>query len=91
MVAEFLGKPEGKVVDLIDQDGLPAVSINADSRPVLKIYFSPLLRWLNRSARNEPMTEDQLEAELKRCMAAVAERDRAKADRAKRRREKTAA
>lgn len=78
LVGEFLGKTEGAMKLLITQEGLPVARVNTDRKPVERVYFNPLLAWLNQRAVNMAWTPDMLDAELDRCVKKIAERDAAK-------------
>lgn len=82
VVAAFLGKDEAAIPSLVEQDGLPVVPINTAKKPVMKVFFLPLLRWINGRAVNEAMTADDLEQELERCERHLAAKDKAKKERA---------
>lgn len=78
VVAAFLGKQESDLPAVIESDGLPALPICTGSRPATRIYFLPLLEWINKRARNSPMTAEHLEAELERCSEVLKKKDAAK-------------
>ncbi|MDB6117391.1 MAG: hypothetical protein JWO08_1172 [Verrucomicrobiaceae bacterium] len=70
LVAHFLGKDVREMRALIDEEGLPTLPVNSLTKPVYKVYFTPLLSWINQRATGHPMTAEQLEAELSRCQQA---------------------
>ncbi|MES2737263.1 MAG: hypothetical protein V4672_13145 [Verrucomicrobiota bacterium] len=83
MVASFLGKQESDLPAVIESDGLPAVPICTGSRPATRIYFLPLLEWINKRVRNSPMTAEHLEAELERCSEVLKTKDAKKRNKQK--------
>lgn len=84
VVATFLGKDEHDMPAFIRLSGLPAVNIQSATRPVTKIYFAPLLAWVNRHATGLPMSAEELEAELERCRRKLSHRARLRARQAAR-------
>ncbi len=79
VVAAFLGKDERDMPALIREDGLPAVTIHAATRPMIKIYFAPLLAWVNHRATGFVMSAEELESELERCRRKFSRKGRARA------------
>lgn len=79
VVAAFLGKDEREMPALIRRNGLPAVNIHAATRPVAKIYFGPLLAWVNHHATGFVMSAEDLEAELERCRRKLSNKARLRA------------
>jgi hypothetical protein len=75
VVCELLGVTETRLGSLLEEDGLPAVSVPGPTRPVVKFYFEPLLAWLNARASGAGWTKEMLAAELERARAAVERRD----------------
>jgi len=71
-VAEFLGVREADVTRLIDEDGLPVISIPTKTRPADKITLTGLHSWLDGRSKGKPLTIDQLEYELHRAAQRVA-------------------
>lgn len=78
LVGALLGKTETGLRTLMEEDGLPVLRVPGEKRMVVKIYFSPLLAWINAQAGGQAMTEEQLEAELLRCQRALDRADKAK-------------
>ncbi|MEN3940704.1 hypothetical protein WJU23_05365 [Prosthecobacter sp. SYSU 5D2] len=75
VVAALLGKDESAIPALIEEDGLPVVPINTARKPVRKVFFAPLLRWINGRAINEAMTAEDLEQEIARCQKHLSTKD----------------
>lgn len=70
-VARYLGKRHQAVARLIEQDGLPAVSIPADKRPVRKIPLHGLHRWLAaRAVGGKFISAEELATEMAACTSA---------------------
>lgn len=76
LVGELLGKGEAAMKALVHDEAeeFPTITINAETKPMQKVLFMPLLKWLNKSA-TVPMTEEELDAQLERCQQAIEGRD----------------
>lgn len=75
LVGELLGKTEDAVRMLIKDERLPVCRINTDRRPMERVYFAPLLAWMNERSVNMKWTEAMLDAELERCAKRLAHMD----------------
>lgn len=74
-VARYLGKRGQDVVKLIKLDGLPAVLIPADTRPVRKVALHGLHRWLSERAVGGPfITVEELAWEMEACASGKPEK-----------------
>ncbi len=81
LVGELLGKGEAAMKALVqdETEEFPTITINTETKPMLKVLFYPLLHWLNKSA-TVPITAEELDAQLERCEKAIAARDERKRD-----------
>lgn len=75
LIREFLGKSDAEIARLIKEDGLPAQETWSDNKPIRKVFFYPLLTWLNKGAVNVAWTAELLEKELERAQKAIEARD----------------
>lgn len=66
-VAAWLGKRAEEVKRMVEEDGLPALPLMSEKRTRLKFAASGLTSWLNRRAKNQRLTIDEVIAELDRC------------------------
>lgn len=81
IVAEMLGRSEASMSTLIEEERFPVLTINADTRPVVKVFFEPLRAWLNARASGVEWTVGMLEAEIERARVAVLKKDAGKRER----------
>jgi len=68
VVAVFLGKKVEEVERMIDEDDLPAVPLMSEKRTRHKFSATQLTAWLNKRAKGQRWTVDQVIAELDRCV-----------------------
>lgn len=83
VIAEFLGQKPEDMSERIRLDGMPAIEVPGNTRPIRKVSLLAFHDWLSRRSANAALTPDQLAAELERCEQAVLRRHQIKAQKAK--------
>jgi hypothetical protein len=78
VLCELLGKTDAALETLIKDDALPVLQMPGETRSKAKVYFSPLLAWMNSKTTGQAWTEAQLEAELRRAIDRLRVLDEAK-------------
>ncbi len=69
-IAAFLGQPVREMAARVRLDGLPVVLVPSRTRPVRKVAVAAFARWLAARSSGEPLTVEEVRAELERCRAA---------------------
>lgn len=64
LVARHLRKDAREMTDLVENHGLPVISIPARTRPVRKVILSCYHRWLTELSENAAPTLNDLKREL---------------------------
>jgi hypothetical protein len=75
LIRELLGRSDAEIDRLIREDGFPVQEIWGANKASRKVFFHPLLTWLNKTAVNEAWTAEMLDAELERAQRAIELRD----------------
>ena len=83
VIAEFLGQKLEDMSERIRLDGMPAIEVPGNTRPIRKVSLLAFHDWLTRRSANAALTPDQLAYELERCEQAVLQRHQLKAQKAK--------
>jgi hypothetical protein len=78
LIRELLQKSDAEIDRLIKEDGFPVQETWSASKPIRKVFFHPLLTWLNKGAINQAWTTEMLDAELERAQKKIAQRDAAR-------------
>jgi hypothetical protein len=78
LIRELLQKSDADIARLIKEDGFPVQETWSAHKPIRKVYFHPLLTWLNKGAINQAWTAEMLDAELERAQQKIAQRDAAR-------------
>lgn len=78
LIRELLGKSDAEIARLIKEDGLPVQETWSATKPMQKVFFFPLLKWLNKGAINQAWTRETLEQEIERAQQAIDLRDAAR-------------
>lgn len=79
VIAKFLGQRPEQMKERIAADGLPAIKVPAETKPMRKVPLLGLHGWLAERSEGRPLTPDELERELDRCAEELRREQRAKA------------